>query len=316
MSIHVGSYGSLLSNDTKTFEDIVCLSEQEPHLWYLTKIQAWQELVFVLSAISKIESCEKASKLSFWGSDYTLWKNMLCCVYILTYAIDILCFIELLISLLSVLVTFWCVLSVIINAAVKHQKVTKTLHNVIDSSMRHKMSVAYVRIYTQQSIFFHELSLDHQNDNFEAFSRLSMLLIADNINTNSCQTWILVNLTNVAPAHSSIQYRQIFSHHLIEETYSYPHVWTFPESMLKYLYGGTFFFFFLDTHCRAQGGAHYAPTINLFATPRVFVRFSPNFVNFLWILLQIIWWIFLESYCKLCDIIINIISASPLPWQP
>ena len=31
---------------------------------------------------------------------------MLCCVYMLTYAIDILCFIELLITLLSVLITF------------------------------------------------------------------------------------------------------------------------------------------------------------------------------------------------------------------
>ena len=28
--IHVGSYGSLLSNDTKKSDDIVCLSEQEP----------------------------------------------------------------------------------------------------------------------------------------------------------------------------------------------------------------------------------------------------------------------------------------------
>ena len=32
MFIHVDSYGSLLSNDTKEFDDIVCLSEQEPHL--------------------------------------------------------------------------------------------------------------------------------------------------------------------------------------------------------------------------------------------------------------------------------------------
>ena len=125
----------------------------------------------------------------------------------------------------------------IINA-VKHQKVTTTLNNVINSSMRHKMSVAYVRIYTQQSIFLHKLSSDHQNDNFEAFSRLSILLIEEKTNTNSCQAWILVNFTNVAPAHSSIQYRQIFSYHLIEETYSYPHVWKFPENMLKYLYGG------------------------------------------------------------------------------
>ena len=120
----------------------------------------------------------------------------------------------------------YCLVCSVINA-VKHQKVTKMLNNVIDSSMRHKMSVAYVIIYTQQSIFFHELSLDHQNYNFEAFSRLSMLLIAYKTNTNSCQAWILVNFTNVAPAHSSIQYRQLFLYHLIEETYiqcSYPHV--------------------------------------------------------------------------------------------
>ena len=32
ISIDVGSYGSLLSNDTKEIDDIVCLSEQEPHL--------------------------------------------------------------------------------------------------------------------------------------------------------------------------------------------------------------------------------------------------------------------------------------------
>ena len=62
----------------------------------------------------------------------------------------------------------------------------------------------------QQSIFFHELSLDHQTNNFVAFSRLSMLLIADKTNTNSCQAWILVNFTNVTPAHSSIQYRQTY----------------------------------------------------------------------------------------------------------
>ena len=67
-----------------------------------------------------------------------------------------------------------------------------------------------------------------------------MLLIAAKTNTNSCQAWILVNFTNVAPAHSSIQYRQILEYHLIEETHSYPHVWKFPENILKYLYGGTF----------------------------------------------------------------------------
>ena len=56
---------------------------------------------------------------------------MLCCVYILTYAIDILCFIELLITLLIVLVTFWLcsVINAVIINAVKHQ-VTKTLNNV------------------------------------------------------------------------------------------------------------------------------------------------------------------------------------------
>ena len=133
-----------------------------------------------------------------------------------------------------------------------HQKVTKTLNKVINSSMKHKMSMAYVRIYTQQSIFFHKVSSDHQNDNFEAFSRLSILLIAARTNTNSCQAWILVNFTNVAPAHSSIQYRQIFWYHLIEETHSYPHVWKFPENILKYLYGGTFekCKLVIDTHCR------------------------------------------------------------------
>ena len=50
-----------------------------------------------------------------------------------------------------------------------HQKVTKTLNKQINSSMKHKMTMAYVRIYTQQSIFFHKVSSDHQNDNFEAF---------------------------------------------------------------------------------------------------------------------------------------------------
>ena len=38
-------------------------------------------------------------------------------------------------------------------------------NNVLNSSM------AYVRRLTKQSIFFHKLSSDHQNDNFEAFSR-------------------------------------------------------------------------------------------------------------------------------------------------
>ena len=66
-----------------------------------------------------------------------------------------------------------------------------------------------------------------------------MLLIADRTNTNSCQAWILYNFTNVASAHSSIRYRQICWYHLIEETYSYPHVCKGPVNILKYLYGGT-----------------------------------------------------------------------------
>ena len=106
--------------------------------------------------------------------------------------------------------------------------------------MQHRISMAYVRIDTQQCTFLHELSSDHHNDNFEAFLRLSMLLIADKTNTNSCQAWILVIFTNMAPAHSSTHYRQMFWYHLIEETYSYPHVLNFSENVLKYLYEGTF----------------------------------------------------------------------------
>ena len=110
----------------------------------LTKIQAWQELVFVLSASSKIESREKASKLSFWWSDDTLWKICFVVCIILAYAIDVLCFIELLITLLSVFGYFLVcsVINAVIINTVKHQKVTKTLNNVIAGSMQHKMSVA------------------------------------------------------------------------------------------------------------------------------------------------------------------------------
>ena len=74
-----------------------------------------------------------------------------------------------------------------------------------------------------------------------------MLLIADKTNTNSCQAWILANFTNAAPAHSSIQHRQMFWY----ETYRYPHVYKFPENILKYLYGGTFekCKLFFETHC-------------------------------------------------------------------
>ena len=233
---------------------IVCLSEQEPHLWNWPKSRLdrnWY-LFSLLSAKLRV-----VKRLRNYHSDglMTLYEKYdLLCVYS-----DICHRFFLLHRAINYFIERFCyflvcsVINAVIINAVNHQQVTKTLNNVIDSSMRHKMSVAYVRIYTQQSIFFHELSLDHQNYNFEAFSRLSMLLIADKTNTNSCQAWILVNFTNVAPAYSSIQYRQICSYHLIEETYSYPHVWKFPENMLKYLYGGTFekcklFWYALYTH--------------------------------------------------------------------
>ena len=41
------------------------------------------------------------------------------------------------------------VINAVISNVVNHQKVTKTLNNVINSSMQHKMSMVYVRIYTQ-----------------------------------------------------------------------------------------------------------------------------------------------------------------------
>ena len=72
--IHVGSYGSLLSNDTNISDNILCLSEQEPHLWKWPKSRLdrnWY-LFWLLSA--NIESREKASKLSFWWSDDNLWE--------------------------------------------------------------------------------------------------------------------------------------------------------------------------------------------------------------------------------------------------
>ena len=42
-----------------------------------------------------------------------------------------------------------------------------------------------------------------------------------------------------------------FGYHLIEDTHSYPHLWKFPENILKYLYGGTFekCKLFIETHC-------------------------------------------------------------------
>ena len=114
----------------------------------LTKIQAWQELVFVLSAISNIESCEKASKLSFW------WQFMkeyaLLCVY----------------------------------SDICHRHF-----------MLHRAAISYI------------------------IERFGYFLVFHSIN------------------HSSIQYRQIFWYHLIEETHSYPHLWQFSENILIYIWG-------------------------------------------------------------------------------
>ena len=189
----------------------ICEIEQEPHLWNLPKSRLdWNWYLFSLLS-AKLRVVKRLWSYHSDGLMTLCEKYALLCVYsdichqhfMLHRAINY--FIERFGYSLACSV----INAVIINA-VKHQKVTKTHSNVIDSSMRHKMSVAYVRIYTQQSIFFHELSLDHQNYNFEAFSQLSMLLIADKRTTNSCQAWILVNFTNVAPAHSSIQYCQIF----------------------------------------------------------------------------------------------------------
>ena len=87
---------------------------------------------------------------------------MLCWVYILTYATDMLCRIELTITLLSVFGNFFVFHSMNYHSIyyTTHQKVTKTLNKVkkkkrINSLMRHKMSMAYQnKLYTQQSIFF------------------------------------------------------------------------------------------------------------------------------------------------------------------
>ena len=120
-----------------------------------------------------------------------------------------------------------------------HQKVTKTLNKVINSSMKHKMSMAYVRIYTQQSIFFHKVSSDHHNDNFEAFSRLSILLDSSQNKYqflsslhgfwSILQMWLLLT-----QAYNIVKFFGIII--LIEEIHSYPHLWKFPENILKYIY--------------------------------------------------------------------------------
>ena len=92
-----------------------------------------------------------------------------------------------------------------------HQKVIKTLNNVINCSMKHEMSMAYVRIYTQQSLSVHKLSSNHQNmKSSKTFYNSQFCWWLSKTNNNSCQAQISVNFTNVAPAHSRIQYCQIF----------------------------------------------------------------------------------------------------------
>ena len=99
ISIHVGSYRALLSNDTNKSDDIVCLSEQKPHLWNCTKSRFDRNwylfclLSATLRAVKRLRNYHSGDR-----SDDNLWKNMLCCVYILTYAIDIVCCIELLVT--------------------------------------------------------------------------------------------------------------------------------------------------------------------------------------------------------------------------
>ena len=197
----------------------------------LIEIQAWQELVFILSAISKIESREKASKLSFWWSDDCLWK--LCfAVYVFWHVLSTFY------ASWSYQLLYWafdyCLVCSVINA-VKHQKVTNTLNNVTDSSMRHEMSVSYVRIYTQiltwiyirqSTLWFRSLftTLNVADSSQNKYQFLSSL---DFGQFHKTMCLLLTQAYNIA-----------FSYHLIEDTYSYPRVWKFPETMLKYLYMG------------------------------------------------------------------------------
>ena len=112
-----------------------------------------------------------------------------------------------------------------------HQQVTKTLNKVINSSMKHKMSMAYVRIYTQQSIFFHKVSSDYQNDNFEA--------LAAKTNTNSCQACMdFGHFYKCGSCSLKHTISSIFFNHLIEETHSYQHLWKCPENILNIYMGG------------------------------------------------------------------------------
>ena len=95
----------------------------------LTKLQAWQELVFVLAAISNIESREKASKiiiLMVWWQcikEYALLcvYSDICHQYVMLHQA---------INYLSVFGYFLVcsVINYVIFNAVKHQIVTKTLN--------------------------------------------------------------------------------------------------------------------------------------------------------------------------------------------
>ena len=109
--IHVGSYGSLLSNDTKISDDIVCLSEQEPRLWNRLKSRLDRDWYICFGYYQQTwESWKGFEIFIFWWSDDNLWTDRLCCVFILTRTIGISCFIEQFITLLTVLITSWCVL--------------------------------------------------------------------------------------------------------------------------------------------------------------------------------------------------------------
>ena len=72
-----------------------------------TKIRAWQELLFVLAAISKIERHEKALNFSYSDGLLTTYERIcfVVCIYS-DYTINFSCFIEQVITLFSVLITF------------------------------------------------------------------------------------------------------------------------------------------------------------------------------------------------------------------
>ena len=75
---------------------------------------------------------------------------MLCCVYILTYICHQHFMLHRAINYFIERFGYFFVSSVII--AVKHQKITKTLNNVINSSMQHQMLMACQNIHTTMHI--------------------------------------------------------------------------------------------------------------------------------------------------------------------